>query len=112
MVLSTSKNLLEHVKKMYSSNSAFKPNAFEVGDIVRISYKTNEGSKEKVNSFEGIIICKKNSILSQTITLRRVVQGVAIEQVFPLNSPNILEIKKRAKLKVRRSKLYYLRKVR
>lgn len=112
MAFSTSKILLEHVKKMYNSHSTFKPKTFQVGDIIQISYKTNEGSKEKINSFEGLIICKKNSSISETITLRRVVQGVAIEQVFPLNSPNLLEIKKRAQLKIRRSKLYYLRKAR
>ena len=81
-----------------------------VGEIVEISYKVFEGDKERLQTYEGIIIAKKNKNLGKTITLRRTIQGIGVEQIFFLNSPKIQKIKKKDKIRVRRSKLYFLRK--
>jgi large subunit ribosomal protein L19 len=81
-----------------------------VGEIVEVSYKVFEGDKERLQTYEGIIIAKNNKNLGKTITLRRTIQGIGVEQIFFLNSPKIQKIKKKDKIRVRRSKLYFLRK--
>ena len=83
--------------------------AFEVGDTVRIGVNIREGDKERVQMFEGTVIARKGSGISETFTVRRVSYGVGIERVFPLHSPNVKEVKVIRRGKVRRAKLYYLR---
>ena len=83
--------------------------AFEVGDTVRIGVNIREGDKERVQMFEGTVIARKGSGISETFTLRRVSYGVGIERVFPIHSPNVKEVKVIRRGKVRRAKLYYLR---
>ncbi len=80
-----------------------------VGDNVKVYVKVKEGSRERVQLFEGTIIAKKGGGIGQTITVRRMSYGVGVEKTFLVNSPNIekMEISRRGK--VRRSKLYYLR---
>lgn len=82
------------------------------GDTVRVYEKWFDGKKERIQMFEGIIIARKHGEeIGATITVRRVIDGVGVEKTFPLHSPNIekIEIVKRAK--VRRAKLYYLRRI-
>ena len=83
--------------------------AFEVGDTVRIGVNIREGDKERVQMFEGTVIARKGSGISETFTVRRVSYGVGIERVFPIHSPNVKEVKVIRRGKVRRAKLYYLR---
>ena len=81
----------------------------EVGDIIRIEYKIPEGDKERIQSYEGLIICKQNRNLGKSFTLRRTVQGIGVEQIFLLHSPKIASITKKQSSKVKRAKLYFLR---
>ncbi len=80
-----------------------------VGDTVRVHVKIREGSRERVQVFEGTVIARKNGGISETITVRRVSYGVGVEKVFPLHSPLIETIQVIRRGKVRRAKLYYLR---
>lgn len=105
-----SKNLLKDVELSYKSKNNFLTQNFQSGDILQISYQIKEGTKEKIQQYEGILISKNNSGLGKSITLRRVVQGIGVEQVFSLNSPHLISCKKRDSLSTRRSKLYFLRK--
>jgi|TARA_B100000768_G_scaffold182028_1_gene208593 large subunit ribosomal protein L19 len=82
---------------------------FEVGDTVKLSIEIKEGAKERLQYYEGVIISIKNSGLSKTITVRRVLQNIGVERVFLINSPKIKAIEIKRSSKVRRAKLYYLR---
>jgi large subunit ribosomal protein L19 len=84
-------------------------NEINVGDIIRIDYKIPEGDKERIQSYEGLVICKQNKGLGKSFTLRRTVQGVGIEQIFLLHSPKIASITRKQASKVRRAKLYFIR---
>jgi len=79
------------------------------GDNVKVFVRIKEGNKERTQAFEGVIIKKRGSGAGQTITVRRVFQGVGVERVFPVNSPRIEQIKVTRSGLVRRAKLYYLR---
>lgn len=81
----------------------------KAGDIIKVSLKIVEGGKERIQNFEGIVICKKHRGLKETFTVRKVFSGVGIERTFFLHSPQIEEIKILSHRKVRRAKLYYLR---
>jgi len=81
------------------------------GDTVRVSQKIKEGDKEKAQIFEGLVIAKKHGKgISATITVRKVISGVGVERIFPIHSPTIEKIEILKRGKVRRAKLYYLRK--
>lgn len=80
-----------------------------IGDTVKIHVKVKEGTRERIQIYEGTIISKKHGGISETITVRRISFGVGVERVFPVNSPNIAKIEVVRKGKVRRAKLYYLR---
>ncbi len=80
-----------------------------IGDTVKVYVKVKEGSKERVQMFEGTIISKKHGGIQETFTVRRVSYGVGVERTFPVNSPIIDRIEKVRGGKVRRAKLYYLR---
>ena len=80
-----------------------------IGDTVKIYLKVKEGTRERIQMFEGTIIAKKHGGIQQTFTVRRVSYGVGVERTFPVNSPNIDKIVVSRKGKVRRAKLYYLR---
>ncbi|HCR43065.1 MAG TPA: 50S ribosomal protein L19 [Ruminococcaceae bacterium] len=83
--------------------------AFSVGDTVRVDVNIREGDRERIQAFEGTVIARKGSGVSETFTVRRVSYGVGVERVFPINSPNVKDVKVIRRGKVRRSKLYYLR---
>lgn len=80
-----------------------------VGDTVRVHVKIKEGSRERIQVFEGTIIAKKHGGINETITVRRISYGVGCEKVFPVHSPSIDSVTTVRKGKVRRAKLYYLR---
>lgn len=81
----------------------------EIGDVVKVHVKIREGSNERIQVFEGTVIARKGSGVSETFTVRRVSYGVGVERVFPVNSPNVAKVEHVRSGKVRRSKLYYLR---
>ena len=80
-----------------------------VGDTVRVGVRIQEGGKERVQPYEGTVIAKRNSGINETITVRRVFQGVGVERVFLVHSPRIESVKIIRRGKVRRAKLFYLR---
>jgi len=82
---------------------------FNIGDTVRVLVKVVEGSREKLQAFEGIVIQRQNGGLRETFTVRKISYGVGIERTFPLHSPRVDSINVVRKGKVRRAKLFYLR---
>ena len=80
-----------------------------VGDTVRVHVLIKEGSRERVQVFEGTIIARKHGGIGETITVRRASSGVGCEKVFPVHSPRVVAVETVRKGKVRRAKLYYLR---
>ena len=81
----------------------------KVGDTVRVHVKVKEGSRERIQVFEGTVIAKKHGGITETITVRRISYGVGVEKVFPVHSPSIDKIEVVRSGAVRRAKLYYLR---
>ena len=84
----------------------------KIGDNVKIGVKIIEGNRERVQFYEGTIIAKKNSLINTTITVRKILQGIGVERIFLIHSPKIDSIHVLRSSKVRRAKLYYLRKLR
>ena len=93
------------------ANQYMKPELpqMHVGDTVRVHVKIKEGSRERIQVFEGTIIAKKHGGIEESITVRRLSYGVGCEKVFPVHSPNIVDVETVRRGKVRRAKLYYLR---
>ena len=80
-----------------------------VGDTVRVGVRIREGSKERVQPYEGVVIAKRHGGMHETITVRRIFQGIGVERVFMLHSPQVAYINVERRGKVRRAKLFYLR---
>ena len=83
--------------------------SFNVGDTVKVSVKVIEGTRERIQAFEGICIAKNGGGISETFTVRRISFGVGVERTFPLHSPKVADVQVVRKGKVNRAKLYYLR---
>lgn len=81
----------------------------QVGDTVRVHVKIKEGSRERIQVFEGTVIAKKHGGIAETITVRRISFGIGVEKVFPVHAPAVEKIELVRHGKVRRAKLYYLR---
>ena len=92
-------------------NQQMKPELpkVDVGSTVRVHVRIKEGSRERIQVFEGAVIAKKHGGIQETITVRRLSYGVGVEKVFPLHSPHIANIETVRRGRVRRAKLYYLR---
>src|SRR5882672_3292449 len=86
-----------------------KPVKFDVGDSVDVHVRIIEGERERIQIFAGVVIAKRHEGLSETFTVRRIVQGEGVERVFPVNSPRVVDIVVKKKGNVRRAKLHYLR---
>ena len=82
---------------------------FSVGDTVRVQVKVVEGSRERLQAFEGTVIARRNGSCRETFTVRRVSYGIGVERTFPIHSPRVDSITVIRRGKVRRAKLYYLR---
>jgi large subunit ribosomal protein L19 len=80
-----------------------------VGDTIKVGVRIQEGGKERVQPYEGVIIAKRNAGINETITVRKTFQGIGVERVFLLHSPRISSIQVLRRGKVRRAKLFYLR---
>ncbi|MGP4080253.1 50S ribosomal protein L19 [Pseudalkalibacillus sp. R45] len=85
---------------------------FRAGDTVRIDVKVVEGTRERIQVFEGVVIKRRGSGISETFTVRKISYGVGVERAFPVHSPKIAKIEVVRHGKVRRAKLYYLRALR
>ena len=84
---------------------------FRPGDTVRVSVRVREGDKERLQAFEGVCIGRRGAGMSETFTVRKVSAGVGVERIFPLHSPTVARIDVVRAGRVRRAKLYYLRKL-
>ncbi|HCL4447376.1 TPA: 50S ribosomal protein L19 [Clostridium botulinum] len=101
--------MLEVIKAIEAEQVRNDLPEFNVGDTVKVHQKIKEGTRERVQVFEGTIIKRQNGGARETFTVRRVAYNVAVEKTFPVNSPLIEKIQVVRKGKVRRAKLYYLR---
>lgn len=100
---------MDLVKALTSQYMKEELPAMNVGDTVRVHVKIKEGSRERVQVFEGTIIARKHGGIEESITVRRISYGVGCEKVFPVHSPSIVKVETVRHGKVRRAKLYYLR---
>ena len=100
---------MDLIKALDQQNVKSELPNIEVGSTVRVHIKVKEGSKERIQIFEGTVIAKKHGGVSETFTVRRVSYGVGVEKMFPVNSPNVVKVETVRRGKVRRAKLYYLR---
>ena len=100
---------MDLVKALASQYTKPELPQMNVGDTVRVHVKIKEGSRERIQVFEGIIIARKHGGIEESITVRRISYTVGCEKVFPVHSPNIVNIETVRRGKVRRAKLYYLR---
>jgi large subunit ribosomal protein L19 len=101
-----SQNTIKNLEKNFIKNDL---PVLKIGDNVKIGVKIIEGNKERVQSYEGTIIAKKNTGLNTTVTVRKVLQGIGVERIFLVHSPKVDSITVLRSSKVRRAKLYYLR---
>jgi large subunit ribosomal protein L19 len=100
-------NLIEALEAKQKKDSVTD---FGVGDTVKLSVKVIEGNKERMQSFQGVVVQIANSGLRRTFTVRKVTAGVAVERIFPVHSPNITDVQVVRRGSVRRARLFYLRK--
>ena len=101
-------NAMELVQKKYMKNEVpdFRP-----GDTVRVHVKVTEGTRQRIQMFEVVVIARKHGGLDETFIVRKVSNGVGVERIFPLHCPSLDQIEVKRQGKVRRAKLYYLRKL-
>ena len=100
---------MDLIKELNKETLAKESANVQIGDTVRVHVKVKEGSRERIQVFEGIVIAKKHGGIEETITVRRLSYGVGVEKVFPVYSPSIETIEVVRSGAVRRAKLYYLR---
>ncbi|MFB5660587.1 50S ribosomal protein L19 [Alteribacillus sp. HJP-4] len=85
---------------------------FRAGDTLRVHVKVVEGTRERIQVFEGVVIKRRGGGISETFTVRKVSYGIGVERTFPVHSPRIDKIERKRRGKVRQAKLYYLRNLR
>ena len=100
-------NIMDRIEARMLSK---KTHDFRVGDTVKVMVRVVEGNKEREQAFQGTVIKQNGKGLTETFTVRKVSSGIGVERVFPLHSPNVTKIEVLRKGRVRRAKLYYLRK--
>ena len=100
---------MDLIKELNKETLAKETANVQIGDTIRVHVKVKEGSRERIQVFEGIVIAKKHGGIEETITVRRLSYGIGVEKVFPVHSPSIDHIEVVRSGKVRRAKLYYLR---
>ena len=96
------------LQNVYDANKKTLP-AIRIGDTVRVQVKIKEGEKERLQAYEGVLIARNNSGMSETITVRKISFGTGVERIFPIQAPVVDSIEVVRTGKVRQSKLYYLR---
>ena len=100
---------MDLIKELNKETLANEKPQVKIGDTVRVHVKVKEGSRERIQVFEGIVIAKKHGGIEETVTVRRISYGVGVEKVFPVYSPSLDHIEVVRSGAVRRAKLYYLR---
>ena len=103
---------MEKIKQLEREMMRLDLPAFAPGDTVKVHVKIKEGEKERIQVFQGVVISKRKGTTNATFTVRKVSYGVGVERIFPLHSPIIDKIEVVTKGRVRRAKIYYLRKLR
>jgi len=101
---------MEVIKAMEKEQMRFDLPYFKPGDTVKVHVKIREGDKERIQVFQGVVIRKRKGAANASFTVRKVSYGIRVERIFPLHSPNIDKIEVVSRGRVRRSRLYYLRK--
>ena len=101
-------NIIDQIEKEQLRNDI---TPFNIGDTVRVMVKVKEGDKERIQAYEGVVIAKKGSSVRETFTVRRVSFGIGVERTFPMHSPRIDKVIVVRKGKVKRAKIYYIRKL-
>ena len=99
-------DIIKFVEKEYLKSEL---PSFKAGDRVTVHYKIKEGNKERIQLFQGDVIQRRNAGLNETFTVRKISNGVGVERIFPVHSPNIDKIEVNKIGKVRRARIYYLR---
>lgn len=103
---------MEKIKQLEREMMRLDLPAFAAGDTVKVHVKIKEGEKERIQVFQGVVISKRKGTTNATFTVRKVSYGVGVERIFPLHSPIIDKIEVVTRGRVRRAKIYYLRKLR
>lgn len=103
---------MEILKQIEKENMRLDIPAFAPGDTVKVNVKIKEGEKERIQAFQGVVISRHNGLSNATFTVRKVSYGIGVERIFQLHSPIIDSIEIVTKGRVRRAKIYYLRKLR
>ncbi|HEB71041.1 MAG TPA: 50S ribosomal protein L19 [Nitrospirae bacterium] len=101
-------NAVDFIEKQLMRKSVPK---FSVGDTVKVHMRVVEGEKERIQVVEGVVIARKHESVRETFTVRKMSSGIGVERIFPLHSPRVEKIEVVRSGKVRRAKLYYLRKL-
>lgn len=105
-------NLLQKFNQQQLAKLNTKLPTFAPGDTVRVNVKVVEGTRERIQAYEGVCIARKNADINSSFTVRKISYGEGVERVFPLHSPRLESIELVRRGAVRRSKLYYLRNLR
>jgi len=100
-------DLVKFVEEQVIAKNTFP--AFKSGDTVSVHYKIREGNKERIQIYQGVVLQRNSAGANETFTVRKMSNGVGVERIFPINSPNIDKVEVNSHGKVRRSKLFYLR---
>ena len=103
---------MEAIRAIEKEQMRFDLPAFRAGDTVKVHVKIREGDKERIQIFKGVVVRKRKGATNATFTVRKVSYGVGVERIFPLHSPNVDKIEVVTRGRVRRARLYYLRKLR
>jgi large subunit ribosomal protein L19 len=103
---------MEVIDKLEREQMRLDMPAFLPGDTVRVHVKIREGDKERIQVFQGVVISKRKGGINATFTVRKVSYGVGVERIFPLHSPILDKVEIVTRGRVRRAKIYYLRKLR
>ena len=103
---------MDTIKKLEREQLRMDIPAFDAGDTVKVHVKIKEGEKERIQVFQGVVISKRKGTTNATFTVRKVSYGIGVERVFPTHSPILDKVEVVSRGRVRRSKIYYLRKLR
>ena len=103
---------MRKIDKLEKENIRLDLPNFNAGDTVKVHVKITEGEKERIQAFQGVVISKRKGSSNATFTVRKVSYGIGVERIFPMHSPIISEIEVLTRGRVRRAKIYYLRKLR
>ncbi|TLG72556.1 50S ribosomal protein L19 [Culicoidibacter larvae] len=102
----------ELLRKVTESQIKTDLPSFKAGDTIRVHVRIKEGSRERIQVFEGVVIKRQGSGISSNVVVRKISSGVGVERTFPVHSPKIAEIEVLRRGRVRRARLYYLRNLR